>query len=302
MSKQSTNHIFMIEPSVFFANPETMETNVYQVEETNETNDQLLQKAIKEFRDYRSKLVQNGVHITTSLGHPNCPDMVFPNWMSMHRENDKPARLYLYPMLNKNRQAERTDDIINMFKKIYPDVQDWSHYEDQNIALESTASIVMDRVNKIGYSGLSARTDKSLVHKWCKDMDYKAILFETTSHLDMPVYHTDYLMFIGTKIAGICFECINEEYRNTVRENLSQTHEILELTMEQLQRSCGNALEVIGTDGKHMLTMSSGAYDALRSDQLSQLAKYYNTIITSPLPTLEKYGGGSARCMLMEMF
>ena len=304
MSAQSTNHLFMIEPAVFYANPETMETNVYQVEETSETKDELLALALNEFRTYRDKLISHGVIVTTALGHPECPDMVFPNWMSMHRDakDQGQGKLFLYPMLNANRQAERTPEIIDMFKRIYTIIEDWSHYEDKGIALESTAAICMDRVNNIGYSTLSARTDKDLAQKWHDEMGYQSVIFETTSHTGKPVYHTDYMMFIGTKVAGVCMECINDEYKETVWNSLNSTHEIVELTMEQLQQSCGNALEVVSTDGEKMLTMSDSAYKALTQDQLDIFAKHYNTIITSPLYTLEKYGGGSARCLLMEMF
>ncbi len=302
MSKQSTNHLFMIEPAVFYANPETMDTNVYQVETSSRTHSELLTLALKEFRTYRDKLIEHGVIITTALGHPKCPDMVFPNWMSMHREDGEPAKLFLYPMLNKNRQAERTPEIIDMFQRLYPLTEDWSHYESQGLALESTASLCMDRVNKICYSTLSARTNKELAEKWNGEMGYKPVIFETHSHTGKPVYHTDYLMFIGTGVAAICMDCINNEYKDTVWNALNSTHEVVELTMEQLQKSCGNALEVIGTNNEKMLTMSESAINALTEKQRAIFAKHYNTIITSPLYTLEKYGGGSARCLLMEMF
>jgi len=302
MNQQSTNHLFMIEPTVFYANPETMDTNVYQVKASTKSHDTLLSLALKEFRTYRDALIEHGLMVTTALGHPECPDMVFPNWMSMHRDAGQDPTLYLYPMLNKNRQAERTDDIIDMLKRFYPVVKDWTHYESKNLSLESTAAICMDRINKIGYSTLSARTDKELAEKWNADMGYKPIIFETISHTGQPVYHTDYMMFIGTKVAGICLECIKDEYKDTVRKSLSTTHEIVEFTMEQLQQSCGNALEVIGKNGEKMLTMSDSAFKALTKTQRATFSKYYNTIITSPLYTLEKYGGGSARCLLMEMF
>jgi len=302
MPQQSTNHLFMIEPAVFYANPETMETNVYQVEEHGEDHNTLLTQARDEFRAYRDTLVEHGVTITTTLGLPDCPDMVFPNCMSTHREDSGDGTLILYPMLNKNRQTERTPELVDLLRRHYQNIEDWSHYESEGRALESTASIVMDRVNRIGYAGLSARTDKDLMEKWCADMGYRAIPFETASHTGKPVYHTDYLMFIGTNIAAICFECIKPEYRETVRASLSATHEIVELSMEQLQNSCGNGLEVIGTGGERMLTLSDNALHSLTDGQLAALRKDYNTIITSPLPTLEKFGGGSARCMLMELF
>ncbi|MDH5723227.1 MAG: arginine deiminase-related protein [Alphaproteobacteria bacterium] len=296
---QSTNHLFMIEPSVFYANPETMETNAYQVEGTTESKDVILTKARLEFRNYRDLLVEQGVMVTTLLGKPECPDMVFPNWASTYDNN----KLILYPMLNENRAAERSDRIISWLSQYYPDVTDWSHYEAEGRALESTASIVADHVNKRAYSGLSKRTDPELAQDWADLMGYDLIMFETQSHAGIPVYHTDFLMYIGSNMAGICAECITDKnLRKKVLARLRETHEVIELTMEQLQANCGNALEVVGKGGVKMLTMSKAALEALTSEQKQVIGKHYETLICPDLTTLEKYGGGSARCMLMELF
>ena len=297
--KQSTNHILMIEPAVFYANPQTMDTNAYQVDGEVESHEVTQEKALAEFRAYRDLLVDKGVTVTTVLGHPDCPDMVFPNWASTYDD----GRLIVYPMLNQNRQAERTPELMDFLKRYYPNVADWSDYEAQGIALESTASIVSDHVNKRAYSGLSRRTAPQLVEKWANYMDYDVIAFDTRSHMDIPVYHTDFLMYIGTEMVGICAECITgEELRGQVLARLRETHEVVEFTMAQLQANCCNALEVVGTGGERMLTFSKAAMEALTDDQLSVMRKHYNTIITPDLTTLEKYGGGSARCMLMELF
>lgn len=299
MTRQSTNHMFMVEPAVFYANPQTMDTNAYQHDDAHEPRAVTLQKALKEFRTYRDMLVEHGVMVTTVLGEPNCPDMVFPNWASTYED----GRLILYPMLNENRQAERTPQIIEQLKAFYPKVEDWSAYETQGLALESTASIVSDHVNKRGYSGLSARTSPELVKKWSDYIGYDVMTFETHSHAGVPVYHTDFLMYIGTKVAGICTECfVHEHEKEAVLERLSETHDVVEFTMAQLQANCCNALEVLNAQGEPMLTMSQAAYDALTDEQLSVLRKYYNQLICPDLKTLEKYGGGSARCMLMELF
>ena len=297
--KQSTNHILMIEPAVFYANPQTMDTNAYQVDGEVESHEVTQEKALAEFRAYRDLLVDKGVTVTTVLGHPDCPDMVFPNWASTYDD----GRLIVYPMLNQNRQAERTPELMDFLKRYYPNVADWSDYEAQGIALESTASIVSDHVNKRAYSGLSRRTAPQLVEKWANYMDYDVIAFDTRSHMDIPVYHTDFLMYIGTEMVGICAECITgEELRGQVLARLRETHEVVEFTMAQLQANCCNALEVVGTGGERMLTFSKAAMEALTDVQLSVMRKHYNTIITPDLTTLEKYGGGSARCMLMELF
>ncbi|MGH1402976.1 MAG: arginine deiminase-related protein [Alphaproteobacteria bacterium] len=297
--KQSTNHLLMVEPAVFYANPQTMETNVYQVTGEQEPRDVTLRKACQEFRTYRDMLVEKGVLVTSVLGRDLCPDMVFPNWASTYDQ----GRLIIYPMLNENRQAERTPEIIGMLKSFYPDFVDWSALENDGLVLESTASIVSDHINKRGYAGLSRRTSPEMVEKWAGHMGYDVMTFETLSHAGIPVYHTDFLMYIGTSMVGICAPCITDvPVRHAVLDRLSQTHEVVEFSMEQLQANCCNALEVIGTDGEHMLTMSKAAFEALTDSQIEIIQRHYKTLICPDLSTLEKYGGGSARCMLMELF
>lgn len=296
---QSTNHLLMIEPAVFYANPQTMDTNAYQVDGAHDNHAVTLAGALAEMRAYRDMLVAQGVMVTTALGHPDCPDMVFPNWASTYDG----GRMIIYPMLNDNRAAERTPEIIGMLKSFYPDTTDWSRFEADGKALESTASIVADHVNKRAYAGLSKRTTPALVEKWTAHMGYDVIMFETQSHAGIPVYHTDFMMYIGTRMAAICAECITDEaVRAQVLGRLRETHEVIELSMAQLQANCGNALEVVGTGGEAMLTFSKAAATAYDADQMDVIGAHYKTLITPDLKTLETYGGGSARCMLMELF
>ncbi len=300
MSQQSTNHLLMIEPASFYANPETMETNVYQVTE-DEARDVVFEKALAEFHGFVDALRACGVEVSTFKGLENCPDMVFPNCLSTHRDEGL-AQMFIYPMLNENRQAERDPTMIDALAKDYPQVEDWARYEAEGRALESTASIVMDRANKIGYSGLSARTDEALVRAWCDDMGYEAVIFNTRSHTGKPVYHTDCVMWIGTSLAGLCTDSLVEEDRARVLEHLKARRAVVEFDAAQLQAFCGNALEVVGAGGKRYLAMSSRAHGALRGDQRDLILEHFEDIIHAPLDTLEKYGGGSARCMLMELF
>lgn len=297
--RQSTNHLLMVEPSVFYANPQTLDTNAYQIPDEADPHDVTLAGALREMRGFRDMLVEKGVMVTTVLGHPNCPDMVFPNWASTYEG----GKLIIYPMLNENRQAERTPEIIQMLKKFYSDFVDWSPLEKEGLILESTASIVADHVNRRAYSGLSRRTSPQMVEKWAEHTGYDVMTFETQCHTGIPVYHTDFLMYVGTEMIGICSPCItDEDVRDKVLGSLRETHMVIELTMEQLQANCGNALEVIGEGGEKMLTMSKAAFEALDQAQQGVIRDHYNTVICPDLSTLEKYGGGSARCMLMELF
>ncbi len=295
----------MIEPASFYANPETMDTNVYQVTE-DLPRGEIFEKALSEFHGFRSVLEAHGVKVTTFKGLAQCPDMVFPNCLSTHRDEgpkgETSVRLFVYPMLNANRQAERDPKMVEALAREYPLVLDWTHYESEGRALESTASIVMDRVNRIGYAGLSARTDGGLVRAWCDEMGYEAVIFETQSHAGKPVYHTDCVMWIGTSLAGICTNSLMEEDRARVVEHLNARRALVEFDADQLQSFCGNALEVVGAGGQRYLAMSSRAHGALRDDQRVLILEHFEGIIHAPLDTLEKYGGGSARCMLMELF
>lgn len=297
MTSQSTRHIMMMEPAEFYANPETMETNVYQVEE-DLSKDEILELALKEFQDYRDMLVANGVIVTTARGYAGCPDMIFPNWVSTHED----GRMVLYPMLNENRRAERDPAVIEFLEKAYSEIVDMTHYEQEGLFLEARGSVVSDRVNKVGYSALSPRTNADLAKKWADTMGYDIEIFDTLSHTGKPVYHTDLVMYIGSTMAAVCAPAIVEKDRERVLERLNKTHEVLELSMEQLQCFCGNALEVRGHDDEPMLAMSSKAHQSLTDVQREMMNKHFAKLIHSPIPTLEKYGGGSARCMLLELY
>lgn len=294
--RQSTNHLLMIEPASFYANPQTMETNAYQVDD-DEPHMETTARALKEFRVFRDLLVANGVKITTARGHYNCPDMVFPNWFFTFAD----GRVMFCPMLNENRQEERTPDLKALMQKLYPEVIDWTEYEAFGLALESTASMVTDRVNKKTYCAVSSRSDEGLARKWADFMGYKLELFHTQSHKGIPVYHTDCTMWIGSTLAGVCSECIVDDDRARIVSSLRKTHEVIEFTNEQLQAFCGNALEVVGEGGKKFLALSERAMTAMDERQLAVCQEHFAKLLYSPLGTLEQYGGGSARCMLAEL-
>ncbi len=295
-TRQSTNHLLMIEPADFFANPQTMETNVYQVDD-HEPLEVTSARALKEFYGLHDKLVAQGVKVTKAKALPECPDMVFPNWFFTFSD----GRVMLCPMLNENRQAERTDEIVALLNNMYPELIDWTEYEEFGLALESTASIVSDRVHGKCYAALSARTDEGLARKWADFIGYDIEFFNTRSHTGAPVYHTDCVMWIGSTLAGVCSECIIEEDRQRIVSSLRETHEVVEFNNDQLRAFCGNALEVIGKNGDKILVMSEKALGALEEPQLALCRQHFKSIIYSPLDTLEHYGGGSARCMLAEL-
>lgn len=295
---QSTRHIMLIEPLDFFGNPETMETNVYQVDE-HESHEQIQAKALQEFRGFRNLLTENGIHVTVARGHKNCPDQLFPNWISTHQGKG----MVLYPMYNESRRRERAPEMIELLEKTYPIIHDLRSWENEGLIIESTGSVALDHVNRIAYAGLSKRTNAEAVKKWCGLLGYEPVIFETESHLQgMPIYHTDLVIYIGTEVAVVAADTIKPEYRDTVVNSLKKHRDVVLLSKAQQEAFCGNSLEVVGEDDKRMLVMSTTAFNALTDEQKQTFGKYFAKIIHAPLPTIEKYGGGSARCLMLELF
>lgn len=284
----------MIEPAAFYDNPQTKETNSYQTREEGQDRSAIQGKALIEFRMYRDMLVEHGVQITTAKGQDTCPDDIFPNWFSTHPS----GQMVVYPMMYENRQTERRQDVIDDVRKRYNDFIDFSAMEQQGKALESTSSVNLDHLNKIAYLARSPRSDEATAQEWCRMMGFELFAFDT-EHNGMPVYHSDVVLWIGTDLAGICVECLKDD---SIIDSLKENRKLVTFTNDQMGAFAGNALEVIGRGGEKMLAMSSGAWASLRDDQKQVIKEHYSTIIKPDLSTIEYYGGGSARCMLAELF
>jgi hypothetical protein len=205
-------------------------------------------------------------------------------------------------MMAPNRRIERKPKMIDHLSKTYELTKDYSYLENENIFLESTSSMVIDRVNKCVYAGISERTNANQLVNWCEENNFELVQFETLSHNNAPIYHTDVFMFVGTEIIGICYEVIDEKYRDTVRQKVERFHNVFEITKKQIMNFCGNALEAQNEIGEYFLIMSSKAHSSLSSGNKALLKRYYKDILHSDISTIEKYGGGSARCMLAELF
>ena len=298
MSKQSTSHLFMIEPEAFYSNEQTAFTNHYQEKVTDETPEIIAEKALEEFHGLKNTIEDRGIKVTSLKGSKDCPDHIFPNWFITF--DDK--TMQIFSMMAPNRRKEKKPSMIEHLTNTYELTDDMSYLEDKEVFLESTSSMVFDRVNRIVYAGISPRTNAVQLIIWCRNNDYELILFETESHTGSPIYHTDVLMYVGTDIIGICLDVIKPEHRDYVEEKVNAHHKVLELTPEQIQNFCGNAIEAKNNNNELFLIISSTAFNALNQDQKEQLLKSYKDIIHSDIPTIEKYGGGSARCMLTELF
>ena len=298
MTKQSTSHLFMIEPESFYSNEQTSYTNHYQEEASDEDIGQITQKALVEFHNLKNKIEAKGIQVTSLKGSKECPDHIFPNWF-MTFDN---KTMQIFSMLAPNRRKEKKLSMIEHLSKTYELTADFSYLENKEIFLESTSSMVFDRVNRIVYAGISPRTNAVQLIIWCRNNNFELVLFETESHTGSPIYHTDVLMYVGTDIIGICFDVIKEEHLDYVKEKVNAHHDVVELTSDQIQNFSGNAIEAKNKDGELYLIISSRGFSALNQNQIDKLLESYKEIIHSDIPTIEKYGGGSARCMLTELF
>jgi len=298
---QTTSHILMIRPVNFDYNAETAENNAFQVMSNTEG---VQSKAVKEFDDFVSLLRQNKVDVTVvdDTPEPHTPDSIFPNnWISFHED----GTLLMYPMFATNRRAERK---VHVLQKIYQQFHvskqiDLSDYENEGLFLEGTGSMVLDRDNKIAYACLSPRTNIEMLNTFCKKMNYEPVTFTAVDNKDQLIYHTNVMMCVADKYVVICLDSIThkEEKRNVIETIRRTNKKIIEINFEQLNHFAGNMLQVENKNGEKLLVMSIQAYQSLTEEQLNKL-NAYNRIIYSSLNTIETNGGGSARCMMAEIY
>lgn len=306
--KQITDTILMIRPVAFRMNEQTAVNNYYQKVMDSLLPETVNAKAQQEFDAFVEKLRSVGVNVVVvdDSTDTDTPDSVFPNnWVSFHENGD----VALYPMFAENRRNERREDILDMLEDQgfnIENIVDYTSAEEDDIFLEGTGSIVLDRTNHKAYCALSPRADEELLIEYCEDFEYTPIIFEAYQTVDGErklIYHTNVMMCIGETFAVICADCIDDKKeRKMVLENLKEDgKEIILLTEEQLNNFAGNMLQVQGADNKSYLVMSDSARQVLTKDQIAKIEKH-TEILSSSLDTIEACGGGSARCMMAEVF
>lgn len=297
---QTTSNLLMIRPVDFKFNEQTAENNKFQQSSAQQGVQNL---ALNEFDHFVEVLRKNEVNVTVinDTLKPETPDSIFPNnWVSFHEDGN----VILYPMFSENRRAERRNDIIEKLKADFTvkKIIDLSPFEKQNKFLEGTGSMVLDRENKIAYACLSLRTDKTVIKEFCKDAGYTAITFNSVDEGNFPIYHTNVMMCVGDKFAVICTESIpdEQELEKVLQSFKKSKKEVVEISFKQMNRFAGNMLQVANAHQESLLVMSEQAYLSLKKEQIDILQKYCK-IVYAPLYTIEKNGGGSARCMLAEV-
>lgn len=300
--KQATNRVIMVRPALFGYNAETATNNSFQKE--TGVPEAVAKSAKREFDAYVNLLRNNGVDVWViqDTKKPHTPDSIFPNnWFSTHVTGE----LILYPMYAQNRQQERKLHILATVGDLdgVSKIINLSGYEKEKCFLEGTGSMVLDRVNKIAYCCTSERTNQKVLDDFCTELDYKGLVFTATDAFDKSIYHTNVMMCVATKYAVICLECIKDSTeRDMVVESLKQTnHKIIDISLEQVEHFAGNMLEVEDENGNSILVMSAEAKRSLNPQQIAEI-EAYSKIVAPELETIEKNGGGSARCMLAENF
>ena len=306
--RQTTNSILMIRPVAFRMNEQTAVNNYYQKVLDGLLPATVNAKAQEEFDTFVEKLRNVGVDVTVvdDTLDPDTPDSIFPNnWISFHQN----AEVVLYPMFAENRRAERREDILEILEDKgfqIESINDYTEAEEDGFFLEGTGSLLLDRKNQKAYCALSPRADEELFIEFCEDYDLAPVIFEafqTVNGERKLIYHTNVIMTLGETFAVICADCIDDKKeRKMVLDNLKEDgKDVILITEDQVNNFAGNMLEVKGKDDKRDLVMSNSAFQSLTKKQITQLEKHAE-ILSSSLDTIEACGGGSARCMMAEIF
>ena len=305
---QTTNTILMIRPINFRMNEQTAVNNYYQQEIDNVLSSTLNSKAQNEFDAFVDKLRSFGIHVivVSDSDEFDTPDSIFPNnWISFHKD----GTIGMYPMFAENRRLERREDIIEQVESegfFIENVVDYTSAEEDDVFLEGTGSMILDRENNKAYCALSPRADEELFIEFCEDFEYTPIVFtanQTVGEQREAIYHTNVMMCIAETFAIVCLSSIDDkkERKNVLKHLKEDGKKVIDISEDQVSNFAGNMLQVHGKDDERFLIMSQSAFDSLTNSQKAQINNHCK-IISSSLATIEACGGGSARCMMAEIF
>jgi len=305
---QITNTVLMIRPVQFRMNEQTAVNNFYQKTSDNTLPETVNSKAVKEFDGMVKKLKKAGINVIVveDTKDFDTPDSIFPNnWISFHQN----GTIGLYPMFAENRRLERKDSILEAVESEGFEIKtvvDYTEAEAEGFFLEGTGSILLDRENQKAYCAISARADEELFIEFCEDFEYTPVVFsayQTVNDKRELIYHTNVMMCLGNTFAVVCLASIDDknERKNLIKHLHQDGKKVIEISEYQVNNFAGNMLQLKGADDTSYLVMSQSALNSLRPAQV-QLLEAHATIISSSLETIEACGGGSARCMMAEVF
>eukprot|EP01090_Pellita_catalonica_P001123 TRINITY_DN1082_c0_g1_i1.p1 TRINITY_DN1082_c0_g1~~TRINITY_DN1082_c0_g1_i1.p1 ORF type:complete len:312 (+),score=69.10 TRINITY_DN1082_c0_g1_i1:1166-2101(+) len=306
--QQTTNTILMVRPANFRMNEQTAVNNYYQQELSGMLPASINVKAQEEFDAFVEKLRAVGVSVvvTEDTKEPNTPDALFPNnWISFHENGD----VAIYPMFAENRRLERREDVLEKLEEkgfVIENVVDYSEAEEEGIFLEGTGSMILDRYSRKAYCALSPRADEELFIEFCEDFEYTPVIFtanQTVKGRREAIYHTNVMMCVAESFSVVCLDSIDDkkEKKNVLKHLKSDGKEVIAISEQQVTQFAGNMLQVKGVNDERYLVMSSSAFKSLNPNQIKAIEKHCK-ILHSSLETIETCGGGSARCMMAEVF
>ena len=300
MTKQACRQVMMVRPKHFGYDPDTARSNAFQQQGKAGDSSNIQQQALAEFDRMVAKLREADIDVLVieDTDEPVKPNAIFPNnWISLHED----GKAILYPMLVTNRRRERRDDILESLRSEGVDIReviDLSFYEEEEKYLESTGSVIFDYEHRQCYACLSERTSPEVLQRLSEITGDTPIIFEAYDKNGLPIYHTNVMMCIGSGYAVICTESIPTTQQQKVLATLEGTgHEIVAITLDQMYAFAGNMLELQNSQGEKVLVLSAAAMKSLTPDQKQALSKHAQ-LLAIPIPTIEKYGGGSVRCMM----
>ena len=304
--KQTTDKVLMVRPCSFGFNEETAVNNAFQTR----TGGDVQAKALGEFDAYVALLRSYGVsvEVVDDTPSPRTPDSVFPNnWFSTHEG----GTMVLYPMFAENRRKERKQTVIDRLLQKYNinNLIDLTPWEEKGLFLEGTGSMVLDRAARIAYACLSPRTSAEVLDEFCKALDFRPVTFHASDASGRPIYHTNVMMSVGTRNAVVCIDSVRDpKERKNLEEALEQCRkQLVPISFEQMNGFAGNMLELCSdgtgsiSKGKALQVMSLTALHCLTKEQRSMLSAEAE-IVAPDIDVIETNGGGSARCMLAELF
>jgi hypothetical protein len=302
---QASSAVLMVRPARFGFNIQTAHTNLFQRKGKLELT-QIHVNALKEFDEFVRILRANQIEVAVfdDTPNPHKPDAIFPNnWISFHHD----GKVVVYPMNAPNRRSERRGDVLVDLQRVYDfdikEVLDLSYYEQQNIFLEGTGSVVFDYVNKVGYASRSPRTNTLLFENVCDFLDYEPVILNAIDQKGNPVYHTNVWMAIGEGFAVVCLDCLTDKQMQKflLQKLQGDGLEVIAINYDQLNNFAGNVLQVKNRQGKSFLVLSQTAFHSFTSQQIDRLT-HYADLLPIDVNTIEEYGGGSVRCMLAGIY
>jgi hypothetical protein len=302
--QQTTSTILMVRPANFGFNTETAASNAFQTDDKSLTVNEIQARAIEEFDKMVAILRGRAVNVLVAEDSvsPVKTDAIFPNnWITSHAD----GTMLLYPMFAASRRLERSEAIQDMLierfqvkKKIH-----FEHYEAVDRYLEGTGSMILDRQNELCYACISPRTERVLLDEWCDTMHFKRVAFTAVDGDGKEIYHTNVMMALGETFVVICLETVRDEAEkmNLIKHFELTKKDIIEISLDQMLHFAGNMLQVRNDFSETFLVMSQQAFDALNSAQVAHIQRH-TQILSADIKTIETYGGGSARCMMAEIF